>query len=73
MSNKQSMKLYTEEQVRIMLYCIEIDRGGIGEEDMVLHHNFETKPTREDVLKVIKDEECNYDDNYCKFNYYQVS
>ena len=68
-----SNKLYTEEQVRIMLYCIEIDRGGIGEEDMVLHHNFETEPTREDVLKVIKDEECNYDDNYCKFHYYRVS
>lgn len=56
-----------------MLYCIEIDRGGIGEEDMVLHHNFETEPTREDVLKVIEDEDCGYDDNYCRFHYYRVS
>jgi hypothetical protein len=55
-----------------MLYCIEVDRSGLPEEDMVLHHTFEKKPTREEVLKVIEDEDCGYDDNYCRFNYYQV-
>ena len=55
-----------------MLYCIEVDRGGICEEDMVLHCNFDKEPTRDEVLKLIIDEDCGYDDNYCKFEYYIV-
>jgi len=55
-----------------MLYCIEIKRGGIGEEDMTIHHRFEKEPTRKDVLKLIEDLDCGYDDDYCKFNYYKV-
>ena len=55
-----------------MLYCIEVGRGGIGEEDMVIHQEFETAPTRDEVLKFIEDEDCGYDDDYCKFNYYAV-
>ena len=55
-----------------MLYCIEVDRSGLPEEDMVLHHRFEKEPTREEVKKVIEDEDCGYDDNYCRFDYYRV-
>jgi hypothetical protein len=55
-----------------MLYCIEIDRSGLPEENMVIHHTFEKEPTREEVLKVIDDKDCGYDDDYCMFNYYPV-
>lgn len=55
-----------------MLYCIEVNRGGIGEENMTMHHNFEKEPTRNDVLKFIDDEDVGYDDMYCKFIYYKV-
>lgn len=56
-----------------MLYCVEVDRGGIGEESIVMHHQFESKPTREEVLKIIMGEDIGYDEMYCKFEYYQVS
>ena len=55
-----------------MLYCIEVKRGGIGEEDMNLHEYFEEKPTRSEVLAFIDSEDIGYDDMYCKFNYYPV-
>lgn len=55
-----------------MLYCIEIDRSGLPEEDMVVHHRFDAEPKREDVLKVIDDLDCGYDDVYCRFNFYKV-
>lgn len=56
-----------------MLYCIEVDRSALPEENFVMHHNFENEPTREEVLRVIADEDCGYDDDYCKFEYYRVS
>ena len=55
-----------------MIYCIEVDRSGLPEENMVLHHNFDKEPTRDEVKKVIKDEDCGYNDTYCSFNYYRV-
>jgi hypothetical protein len=55
-----------------MLYCIEVKRRGIGEEDCVLHHKFEKKPTREEIIQIIEDEDIGYDDDYCDFNFYQV-
>lgn len=55
-----------------MIYCIEIDRGGIGEEDVVLHNVFDTTPTREEILEVIANEDIGYDDDYCKFDYYLI-
>lgn len=55
-----------------MMYCIEVKRGGIGEEDVVLHHYFENKPSRLDVLDVVDKEDLGYDDNYCKLDYYPV-
>jgi hypothetical protein len=54
-----------------MLYCIEVTRE--LEEKAVIHHNFETAPTRSDVLKVIEDEGYNYDDNYGKLTFYEVT
>jgi hypothetical protein len=55
-----------------MIYCIEIERGGIGEEDVVLHRKFDKKPTREEILEIIKEEDIGYEDGYCDFDYYQV-
>lgn len=55
-----------------MTYCIEVGRAGIGEESVVLHHGFEQKPTREEVLNVILDEDMGYDDDYCEFDYYRI-
>lgn len=56
-----------------MIYCIEIDRSGLPEENMVVHENFKEEPTREDVLKVIDELDCGYNDAYCRFKYYRVS
>lgn len=55
-----------------MVYCIEIERGGIGEEDVVLHHKFDKKPTREEILEIIKEADMGYEEGYCDFDYYQV-
>lgn len=55
-----------------MLYCIEVDRSGLPEEDMVLHQTFDKEPTRAEVKKIIEDEDCGYNDDYCSFDYYQV-
>ena len=54
------------------LYCIEVSRGGVGEEDMVLHHEFKKEPTRGDVLTFIEEEDVGYDDLYCRFTYYEI-
>tara|TARA_R100001244_G_scaffold124761_1_gene94652 strand:+ start:2017 stop:2190 length:174 start_codon:yes stop_codon:yes gene_type:complete len=53
------------------LYCIEISRGGVGEEDMVAHAILKD-PDREEVLEYIVALDVGYDDNYCKFDYYPV-
>jgi hypothetical protein len=55
-----------------MLYCIEVNRAGIGEENCVLHHKFDKEPTREEVLKIIEDEDIGYDDDYCDFDFYLI-
>jgi hypothetical protein len=55
-----------------MMYCIEIERGGIGEEDCVLHHDFENKPTRQEVEDWIKTQDIGYDKDYCDFEFYEV-
>lgn len=55
-----------------MLYCIEVKRGGIGEEDLVMHQNFPQEPTREEILNFISECDVGYDDDYCKFEYYPV-
>lgn len=55
-----------------MIYCIELDRGGIGEEDMVLHHNFGQPPTKKEILKLIEDEDIGWQDGYCSYDCYCV-
>lgn len=54
------------------LYCIEVGRGGIGEEDLVVHLRFRKEPKRSEVVKEIIDLDIGYDDNYCKLNYYKI-
>lgn len=56
-----------------MLYCVEVDRSGLPEENMVLHYSFDKEPTREEIVKKIIDEEdCGYDDRYCDIEFYKV-
>lgn len=55
-----------------MLYCIEVDRSGLPEEDMVLHVNFNAKPTKEEVFKLLEDEDIGWDKDYCAAEWYQV-
>ena len=55
-----------------MLYCIEVDRSGIGEENWVIHHKFEKEPTIYEIIQIIKDEDIAYDDDYCNFEFYRV-
>ena len=42
-------------------YCIEVSRGGIGEEDCVLHHKFSNPPTKEDIEAYLISEDIGYD------------
>jgi len=51
------------------IYCIEVGRGGVGEEDMVIHQEFVGEPTREEVLHFIEGQDVGYDDNYCNFSF----
>lgn len=67
------LKRYFKIKKENMLYCIVVNRRGIGEENMILHHKFKKEPTREEVLKVIEDADCGYDDNYCKFEYCPIT
>lgn len=53
-------------------YCIEVNRSGICEENVVIHEEFESKPTKEQVVAFLESEDIGYDDNYCKFDIYEV-
>lgn len=53
-----------------MTYCIIVKRE--IEEDCVLHHDFETPPTRDEVLAVVMDADLNYNDDYGRIEYYPV-
>ena len=53
-------------------YCIEVRRGGIGEEDCVLHHKFSSHPTKEDIEASLISEDIGYDSKYCSYDFYQI-
>ena len=53
-------------------YCIEVKRGGIGEEDCVLHHKFPSQPTKEDIEAYLISEDIGYDSKYCSYDFYQI-
>ena len=53
-------------------YCIEVSRGGIGEEDCVLHHKFANPPTKEDIEAYLISEDIGYDSKYCSYDFYQI-
>lgn len=55
------------------IYCIELERGGIGEEDLTLHHGFEKEPTKQEVLDYIMSQDIGFDEKYCEFNFYHVA
>jgi len=55
-----------------MIYCINVERGGIGEEDCILHEHFDITPTYEEIEKIIEDEDIGYNKDYCRFSYYMV-
>lgn len=52
------------------LYCIEVHRE--VDEPYVFHHRFDHKPTRDEILKIVLDEELGYDDDYGKLEYWEV-
>lgn len=52
-------------------YCVEIDRE--LEEKLVGHFEFDGEPTKEQVIKIVKDKwDINYDDKYGRIIYYEV-
>ena len=53
-------------------YCIEVRRGGIGEEDCVLHPKFSSPPTKEDIEAYLISEDIGYDPKYCSYDFYQI-
>lgn len=57
----------------LITICVEVDRRGIGEENMVLHYEFNVEPTREEILALLEAEDMGYDDVYCRFDYYRVN
>lgn len=52
-------------------WCIEITRE--CEDVMVMHQNFESEPTREDILRYVETLDCGYDDKYGEINYYKIN
>jgi hypothetical protein len=55
-----------------MLYCIELKRE-FHDDDCVLHHEFDSEPTREEVLEVIRGAGIdNFDLKYEKYNISKV-
>lgn len=63
---------FSKQQASTMkTFCIEVERE--SEEQYTFHIELESKPTREEVLKLIDEEDIGYDDNYGRFNYYQVN
>lgn len=56
--------------MKMKTYCVEIHRE--LEEVCVKHYKFDHEPTRQEVLDKILDEDMGYDDNYGKFNYWEV-
>ena len=52
-----------------MLYCIEIQRE-FADDNLVLHHEFDTPPTEADVLKYLGDEDIAFDPDYGRLKFY---
>lgn len=52
--------------------CVEVDRSGIVEENLVRHYEFNVEPTREEILALLNAEDIGYDDEYCSFTFYKV-
>ena len=52
------------------LYCVEITRE--IEEKIVHHFNFDGKLKRDDVLRIVNELDCGYDDNYGSIEYYEI-
>jgi len=62
-----------KELTSVKNYCIEVDRVGIGEENLTMHQQFTGLPTREEIIKFLESEDIGYDDDYCKFDCYPVN
>ena len=55
-----------------MLIFVEVERGAIGEENCFFHFKFNEFPSRDEIEKLILDEDCGFDSHYCTFNYYRL-
>ena len=51
-------------------YCVEIERE--MEEKMIHHFEFDGELTRQDVLNIVKNLDCGYDDNYGRIEFYEI-
>jgi hypothetical protein len=51
-------------------YCVEIERE--LEETMTHHFTHEGEPTRDEVLEIVDELDCGYDDKYGRITYYEV-
>ena len=60
-------------KINNMLYCVRVYRGGIGEEDVVDHVEFDHEPSLVEIIEFIEEMDCGYDPLYCKFDYFLVS
>ena len=55
-----------------MLYCVLLDRSGLPEKNMVLHYRFDKEPTKEEIFQLLEEEDCGWDKDYCKAEWYRV-
>lgn len=55
-----------------MTYCIEVDRSALPEENLTLHYDFETEPSRDDIVEFLLNEDIGFSEEWCGFNYYPV-
>lgn len=56
----------------IVKFCLEIDRGGICEENLVWHKEFPADITKEEVVNFLKEEDIGWEDGYCEVKFYKV-
>lgn len=54
------------------LYCIEITRD-CPDDNLVRHKRFKDKPTEDDILKYLEEEDIRFNKKYHSVNFYQVN
>ena len=55
-----------------MIYCVEVDRSGLCEENVTFHLNLKKEPTRDEIVKAVEDEDIGFSEEWCRIEYYKV-